>query len=70
MEGNRIPRKVLFSQIEDRRLVGTSNNIWINSVARDADTLLKIKRWTHPQGQGKCRRTIMEANIRHPTVTP
>ena len=44
MEGNRIPRKVLFSQIEGRRPVGRPKHRWIDAVERDADTLLKIKR--------------------------
>ena len=46
MEGNRIPRKVLFSQMKGRRRVGRSKHRWIDAVARDADTLLKLERWT------------------------
>ena len=46
MEGNRIPRKVLFSQIEGRRLVGRPKYRWNDAVSRDAGILLKIKRWT------------------------
>ena len=64
MEDNRIPRKVLFSQIEGRRPVGRPKTRWIDAVARDADNLLKIKRWTSiAKDREKWRRMIMEAKV-------
>ena len=67
MESNRIPRKVLFSQIESRR----PKHRWIEAVERNADTLLKIKRWTSiVKDRKKRRRRIMEAKFRLQTVTP
>ena len=70
MEGNRIPRKVLFSQIEGRRLVGRPKHRWIDAVARDGDTLLKMKQWTSIAKDGETwRRVIMEAKVRLRTVT-
>ena len=64
-------RQVLFSQIEGRRHVGRPKARWFVAVARDADNLLKIKRWTSiTKDREKWRRMIMEANVRLPTVTP
>ncbi|PSN37844.1 hypothetical protein C0J52_20784 [Blattella germanica] len=44
MEKSRIPKKILFSQIEGRRSVGKPSDHWIDAVTRDANTLLQIKR--------------------------
>ena len=65
MGGNRIP----FSQTEGRRPVGRPKHRWIDAVARGADTLLKIKRWTSiAKDREKWRRMIMEAKVRLQTT--
>ena len=43
--GNRIPTKVLFSQMEGKRSLGRPKHRCIGEVARDADNLVTIKRW-------------------------
>ncbi|PSN57573.1 hypothetical protein C0J52_00494 [Blattella germanica] len=67
MEGSRIPKKILFSQIEGRR----PRDRWIDAVTRDANTLLKTKRWkTIAKDRMKWRQMIKEAKARLRAVTP
>ncbi|PSN57778.1 hypothetical protein C0J52_07260 [Blattella germanica] len=71
MEESRIPKKILFSQIEGRRPVGKPRDRWIDAVTRDANTLLKTKRWkTIAKDRTKWRQMIKEAKARLRAVTP
>ncbi|PSN35934.1 hypothetical protein C0J52_27300 [Blattella germanica] len=70
MEESRIPKKILFSQIEGRRPVGKPRDRWIDAVTRDANTLLKKKRWkTIAKDRTKWRQMIKEAKARLRAVT-
>lgn len=71
MGDNRIPKKVLFSQIEGRRPIGRPRDRWIDAVASDAKTLLQTKRWTSiAKERTRWRQTITEAMVRSRTATP
>ena len=49
---------------DSRRPVGRPKHRWIDAAARDADTLLKIKRWISiAKEKEKWGRMIMEAKV-------
>jgi hypothetical protein len=45
MNKERIPKKLLYSTISDRRRVGKARKRWIDAVEEDAKKLMGVRNW-------------------------
>jgi hypothetical protein len=71
MNKERIPKKILYSTIGGRRLVGKPINRWIDVVEEDVKKLMGVRNWKRTaQDREEWRGLIREAKARHRAVAP